>query len=36
VGGAGLIAGLGLLTVRRLPGGIVNPGSGREGRKDSP
>jgi methionine-rich copper-binding protein CopC len=36
VAGAGLIAGLGLLTVRRLPGGIVNPGSTGTGQKDRP
>jgi methionine-rich copper-binding protein CopC len=35
VAGAGLIAGLALLTVRRLPGGLVNPGSGA-GRRDPP
>jgi methionine-rich copper-binding protein CopC len=35
VAGAGLLAGLALLTVRRLPGGLVNPGSG-SGRRDSP
>lgn len=29
VAGAGLLAGLALLTVRRLPGGLVNPDSGR-------
>jgi hypothetical protein len=27
----GLLAGLALLTVRRLPGGLVNPGGGRRG-----
>jgi methionine-rich copper-binding protein CopC len=35
VAGAGLIAGLALLTVRRLPGGLVNPGSDA-GRRDQP
>ena len=35
VAGAGLIAGLALLTVRRLPGGLVNPGSGTV-RRDPP
>jgi hypothetical protein len=35
VAGAGLIAGLALLTVRRLPGGLVNPSSGA-GRRDPP
>jgi methionine-rich copper-binding protein CopC len=34
VAGAGLLAGLALLTVRRLPGGLVNPTSGA-GRRDS-
>jgi methionine-rich copper-binding protein CopC len=33
--GAGLLAGLALLTVRGLPGGIVNPGNG-PGRRDKP
>jgi copper resistance protein C len=36
VAGAGLIGGLALLTVRRLPGGIANPVSGSAGDKDSP
>jgi hypothetical protein len=31
VAGAGLLSGLALLTVRRLPGGLVNPDSGRRG-----
>ena len=35
VAGAGLLAGLALLTVRRLPGGLVNPGNGA-GRRDQP
>jgi methionine-rich copper-binding protein CopC len=35
VAGAGLLAGLVLLTVRRLPGGLVNPTSG-VGRRDPP
>ena len=35
VAGAGLLAGLALLTVRRLPGGLVNPGNGA-GRRDPP
>jgi hypothetical protein len=35
VAGAGLVGGLALLTVRRMPGGIVNPGSSSADRKDS-
>jgi hypothetical protein len=35
VAGAGLLAGLALLTVRRLPGGLVNPTSGVR-RRDPP
>jgi len=35
VAGAGLIAGLALLTVRRFPGGLVNPTNG-VGRRDPP
>jgi methionine-rich copper-binding protein CopC len=36
VAGVGLLAGLALLTVRRMPGGVVNPGRSRSGRRDSP